>query len=104
MSAMSFTAIRKRSGLKLSALMAGIIMVLLLLSSGAYFQGVPVAAATSPDIVAPTVTGSINVANPGSEAFWSQLTPLVVPLTATDNYGGGVQQVSIKIATNGTHM
>src|SRR5271169_4399859 len=79
-------------------------MVLILLSSGAYFQGVPVAAATAPDIVAPTVTGAINVQNPGSEAFWNQLTPIVVPLTATDNYGGGVASVSIKIATNGTHI
>jgi len=101
---MSFTALRKKSGFKLSAVVAALVTVLLLLSSGAYFQGVPVAAATAPDIVAPTVTGSINVQNPGTEAFWSQLTPLVVPLTATDNYGGAVPQISIKIATNGTHV
>jgi len=75
-----------------------------LLSSVAYFQGVPVNAATAPDIVAPTVSGSINVQNPGSESFWSQLTPLTVPLTATNSYGGAVPSASIKIATNGTHI
>jgi len=41
---------------------------------------------------------------PGTESFWSQLTPLVIPLTATDNYGGAIPSVSVKIATNGTHI
>jgi len=85
-------------------MLAAIVMVLILLSSVAYFQGVPVAAATAPDIVAPTVSGSINVQNPGSESFWNQLTPLTVPLTATNSYGGAVPSASIKIATNGTHI
>ena len=50
------------------------------------------------------VSGSINTANPGSESFWSQLTPLQVPLTATDDYGGAVPSVAVKIASNGTHI
>ena len=101
---MSFATLRKGSSFKLSAIVAAIVMVLVLLSSGAYFQGVPVAAATAPNIVAPTVSGSINVQNPGTESFWNQLTPAVIPLTATDNYGGAVPSISIKIATNGTHL
>jgi hypothetical protein len=95
---------KKVSGFKLPAILAAIVMVLVLLSSVAYFQGVPVAAATAPDIVAPTVTGSINVQNPGSESFWSQLTPLQVPLTATNTYGGFIQSAAVKIASNGTHI
>ena len=43
---------------------------------GLLFKASPLAAATAPDIVAPTVSGSINVQNPGSESFWNQLTPI----------------------------
>jgi hypothetical protein len=81
-----------------------VVAILALLSSVAFFQGVSIGAALTPNILAPTVTGSINTQDPGTEAFWNQITPLVVPLTATDTYGGTVQSVSVKIATNGTYL
>ncbi len=87
-----------------SLIAVAVVATLALLSSAAFFQGVPVGAALAPSILAPTVTGSINTSAPGTEAFWSQLTPLQVPLTATDTYGGAVQTVSVKVATNGTHI
>ncbi len=77
---------------------------LLVLSSLAYFQGVSFGAAAAPDIIAPAVSGSINTSSPGSEAFWSQLTPLQVPLTGTDDYGGVTHSVDLKVANNGTHL
>jgi hypothetical protein len=86
-------------------LAGGIIAVLALLSSAAFFQGVAVGAALAPDILAPTIAGAaINVAAPGTESFWSQLSPLQVPLTATDSYGGTIPTASVKIASNGTHI
>ncbi len=54
--------------------------------------------------MAPTVSGAINTKAPGTESFWSQLTPLEVPLTATDTYGGAVQTAAVKVASNGTHI
>lgn len=82
----------------------GVVALLALLSSAAFFQGVSVGAALTPSIIAPTVSGSINVSAPGTEAFWSQLTPLQVPMTATNTYGGSIESASVKIATNGTHL
>lgn len=89
-----------------STLVAGaVVAVLSLLSSVAFFQGVAVGAALAPDILAPTISGAaINVSAPGTESFWSQLTPLQVPLTATDSYGGTIPTAAVKIATNGTHI
>ena len=78
--------------------------MLALISSAAFFQGVAVGATLAPNITAPLVTGAINTKAPGTEAFWSQLTPLQVPLTATDTYGGAVQAAAVKIASNGTHI
>jgi Ethylbenzene dehydrogenase len=95
---------RKSSGFKTAAAGAGIALAFAILASTTYFSGIPVGAALAPSILAPTVTGSINTANPGTEAFWSQLTPLAVPLTATDDYGGSIQTASVKIASNGTHL
>ena len=77
---------------------------LVLISSAAFFQGVAVGAVLAPNITAPTVAGAINVKAPGTEAFWSQLTPLQVPLSASTTYGGAVQGASVKIASNGTHI
>ncbi len=81
-----------------------VIAGLLAVSSLAYFQGVSVGAQAAPDIIAPRVSGSVDTTHPGTEAFWSQLTPLQVPLTATDDYGGVTKSVSLKIANNGTHI
>jgi len=82
-----------------------VVALLALISSVAFFQGIPVGAALTPDILAPTITGAtINTSAPGTESFWSQLTPLQVPLTATDSYGGTIPSASVKIATNGTHL
>ncbi len=50
------------------------------------------------------VNGSIDTSNPGTEAFWSQLAPLQVPLTGTDDYGGVTKSVSVKMANNGTYL
>jgi hypothetical protein len=101
---------RKRKGghVKVASaptLIAGaVIAILALVSSAAFFQGVAVGAALAPSITAPTVSGAINVSAPGTEAFWGQLTPLQVPLTATTTYGGSIQTASVKIASNGTHL
>ena len=81
-----------------------VIVGLLVISSAAYFQGVTFGATAAPDVIAPTVSASINTASPGTESFWSQLTPLTIPLTATDDYGGATPSVAIKVATNGTHL
>ena len=65
----------------------------------------PVGASLALEILAPTIPdAAINTSAPGTEAFWSQLTPLQVPLTATDNYGGTIPTVSMKIGSNGTYI
>lgn len=76
-----------------------------LLSVTTYLGGVPVGAQLAPQILAPTIAGaSINVKAPGTESFWNQLTPLTIPLTATNTYGGTIPSVQMKIATNGTYI
>jgi len=81
-----------------------VVMILVLLSSATYFQGVPVGAQLSANIVAPLVKGSVDIQKPGQEAFWNQVAPLQIPITASDDYGGFVKSVSVKIANNGTHV
>ncbi len=95
---------RRNNGFKAVSITVAITFVFMVFASASYFGGVPVNAALTPNILAQTVSGSINTANPGSESFWSQVTPLQVPLTATDTYGGSIQTASVKIATNGTHI
>jgi Ethylbenzene dehydrogenase len=95
---------RQSNGFKTAAVSAAIALAFAILASTTYFSGVPVGAALAPSILAPTVSGSINTTNPGTEAFWSQLTPLDVPLTATTTYGGSIQTASVKMASNGTHL
>lgn len=76
-----------------------------LLSVTTYLGGLPVGAQLAPQILAPTIAGaSINVNAPGTESFWNQLTPLTIPLTATNTYGGTIPSVQMKIATNGTYI
>ncbi len=82
----------------------GLVAMLMSLSALLYFQGVAFGAQLSPNFVANTVVGSINTGSPGHESFWSQITPVQVPLTATDDYGGNTQSVTLKMATNGTHL
>ncbi|MDV3293304.1 MAG: ethylbenzene dehydrogenase-related protein [Nitrososphaerales archaeon] len=81
-----------------------LVLVLTLLSSMAYVQGVPVAAQLSANVLAPKVSGTVNVNSPGGEAFWSQVTGVQIPLTYTNDYGGNTKSVLVKMATNGTHM
>jgi hypothetical protein len=95
---------RQSTGFKTAAVSAAIAFAFAILATTTYFSGIPVGAAVAPNILAPTVSGSINTKSPGTEAFWSQLTPLPVPLTATDTYGGSIQTASVKIASNGTHL
>jgi hypothetical protein len=79
-------------------------MILVLLSSAAYFQGIPVGAQLSANIVAPRITGSVDTQNPGQEAFWNQIAATQIPLTASNTYGGAIKFVTIKMANNGTHI
>jgi Ethylbenzene dehydrogenase len=95
---------RRSDDFKTASIGVAIALGFMIFASATYFSGIPVAAALAPNILAPTISGSINTQSPGSEAFWSQLTPLQVPLTATDTYGGAVQTASVKIASNGTHL
>lgn len=92
------------SGFKASALTITIVLVFVLLSSAAYFQGVPVGAQLAPNVVAPTVTGSVDVTNPGHEVFWNQITGAEIPLTSSNDYGGATKSVTLKMANNGTHI
>ena len=79
-------------------------MILVLLSSATYFQGVPVGAQLSANIVAPMITGSVNFQNPGQEAFWNQIAATQIPLTASNDFGGITKFVTVKMANNGTHL
>lgn len=87
-----------------SVLILTVVMILVLASSAAYFQGIPVGAQLSANIVAPKVTGAINLQNPGQEAFWNQIAPTQIPLTSSNDYGGATKFVTVKMASNGTHI
>lgn len=86
------------------AVTIALVLVLTLLSSVAFVQGVPVTAQLSANVTAPRVSGSVNVNSPGGEAFWSQVSAAQIPLTYTNSYGGNTKSVSVKMATNGTHI
>ena len=90
-----------RSALVLTSV---IIIVAASLSSAAFLLQVPVGAQLSANILGPYVQGSIDVNNPGGEAFWSQLTGAQIPMTASTAYGGNVKSAVVKIATNGTDI
>jgi hypothetical protein len=94
----------RSKGFKTTALSGAIAMCFAILAATTYFSGVPVGAALAPSILAPTVSASINIQAPGTEAFWKQLTPLQIPLTSTTDYGGATKSVSLKVANNGTHV
>jgi hypothetical protein len=81
-----------------------LLVVLVLLSSAAYFQGVPVGAQLTANVVAPRVTGSIDLNSPGGEAFWSQIPGAEIPLTSSNDFGGNTKSVLIKMANNGTYL
>lgn len=95
---------RPSTGTKTAAVSIAIATAFIILASTTYFSGVPVGAQLAPSTLAPTVSASINTSAPGTEAFWKQLTPLQVPLTASNDYGGVTKSVSVKIANNGTHI
>jgi hypothetical protein len=77
---------------------------LILLSSLAYFQGVPVRAQLSANLAAPAVVGGVDLNHPGTDTFWSKVNSVQVPLTSTSNYGGNTKSVTLKMATNGTDL
>jgi hypothetical protein len=79
-------------------------MILVLLSSATYFQGIPVGAQLSANIVAPRVTGSVDLQNPGQEVFWNQIAPTQIPLTSSNDFGGATKMVTVRMASNGTHI
>jgi hypothetical protein len=87
-----------------SAPILAIVMILVLISSATYFQGVPVGAQLSANIVAPTVTGSVDIQTPGQDAFWNQITATQIPLTSSNDFGGATKFVTVKMANNGTHL
>ncbi|MBZ5707234.1 MAG: hypothetical protein LAN63_17950 [Acidobacteriia bacterium] len=86
------------------ALASVIVIVAASLSSAAFLLQVPVGAQLSANILAPNVQGSIDLNNPGGEAFWSQLTGAQLPLTASNEFGGNVKSATVKIATNGSDI
>lgn len=90
--------------LKSSVPILAVVMILVLISSATYFQGVPVGAQLSANIVALTVTGSVNIQNPGQEAFWNQIAATQIPLTLSNDFGGATKFVTVKMANNGTHL
>jgi hypothetical protein len=81
-----------------------IVFVSALISSGAFFLQVPVGAQLSPNLMATKVDGSIDLSRPGGESFWSQVTGAEIPLTSSNNYGGQIKSVLIKLANNGTDI
>jgi hypothetical protein len=81
-----------------------IVIVAASLSSVAFFLQVPVGAQLSANILAPYVQGSMDMNNPGGEAFWSQVTGAQIPITASNEYGGNVKSLLMKIATNGSDI
>lgn len=81
-----------------------VLLALILLSSAAYFEGIPVGAQLSANMVAPRVTGSVDIQHPGQEAFWNQIAATQVPLTSSNNFGGATKMLTLKMATNGTHI
>jgi len=87
-----------------SASILAVVMILVLLSSAAYFRGVPVGAQLSANVVAPVITGSVNLQNPGQEAFWNQIAATQIPLTSSSDFGGATKFVTVKMANNGTHL
>jgi hypothetical protein len=97
---MRHSSVRLRS----SALTLAVVMILIILSSATYFQGIPVGAQLSANIVAPSVTGSVDLQNPGQEVFWSQIAPTQIPLTSSNDFGGATKMVTVRMASNGTHI
>lgn len=90
--------------MKTNFALLAVVMVLVLVSSAAYFQGVPVGAQLSANIVAPMVTGSVDIQNPGQEPFWNQIAATQIPLTSSNDFGGATKFVTVKMASNGTHI
>jgi len=89
---------------KSSAPILAVVMILVLLASATYFQGVPVGAQLSANLVAPKITGSVDIQNPGQEAFWNQIAATQIPLTSSNDFGGATKSVTVKMANNGTHL
>ncbi len=81
-----------------------LVMVAATSSSAAFFLQVPVGAQLSANMPGPYVQGAIDLGNPGGEGFWSPLTGAVIPLTATNSYGGNTKSILVKMANNGTDI
>lgn len=96
--------IRQTTRFRRFALPAALVMILILVSSTAYYRGATVDAALAPNIVASTITGAVDANNTGHEPFWNQITGMQIPLTATNDYGGATKSVTVKMANNGTHI
>ncbi len=96
--------IRRRFSSRTSIWFIALVLLLGLLSSTAYYQGVPVAAQLAPNFVAPTISGSVDITKPGQESFWSQIAGTDVPLTSSNDVGGATKFVTMKMANNGTHI
>jgi hypothetical protein len=94
---------RKRGYHNRAAFIVGVlIIVLLTLSTAAFFLQIPVGAQLSANLFASNVQGPINLSQPGAEAFWSQITGATIPLTSSNSYGGSTKSVLVKMANNGT--
>ncbi len=88
----------------LSAVTVSLIMIFVLLSTATYFQGVAVGAQLAANMVAPTISGSVDINNPGHESFWTQITGAEIPFTSSNDFGGATKSVTVKMANNGTHI
>jgi len=89
--------------------LSGVITVVVIaaamgISSIAVSMGVGVSAQQSPALVAYRVTGSANLATPGSEKFWASIPWTTVPLSANVPNGGHTAAVNVKAAWNGTYI
>lgn len=81
-----------------------LVIVLLVLSTTAFFLQVPVGAQLSANLVASNIEGPIDLSQPGREAFWSQITGAAIPLTSSNSYGGTTKSILVKMANNGTDI
>ncbi len=105
---------RKQSSWSRRRLAAALIIGLMLLSTSAFFFQVPVTTQVYANVGGQLVQGTVDLNNPGSEPFWSSITGAVIPLTPSIpyqsqngtlvGYGGMVSSITVKIATNQTHI
>jgi len=80
------------------------IVLMLLLSIVTLFLSQPLVAQAATDIVALKTGEQISVNGMADEGFWSRIPATVVPLSGSNEYGGHVSSVNIKVAHNGTWL